>query len=239
MDDFASASNVNGLFSDSSSDVKRIFSTKDRKVDFIELSHKTIAYVHSALGYPAMYEVESNDYQPKAKAVLMDLDGTSVHSESFWIWIIQQTIAELLDNPKFELEDADLPYVSGHSVSEHLQYCIDKYCPDQSVEAARQAYFRITDREMQAISDGHGRTDAFTPAPHLKEFLMRLRENNIKIGLVTSGLYAKAWPEILSAFRELKMGDPVEFYDAIITAGCALKKGQTGTLGELSPKPHP
>ena len=31
----------------------------------------------------------------------------------------------------------------------------------------------------------------------------------------------------------------MDFYDVIITAGQALKKGQTGTLGELSPKPHP
>ena len=35
------------------------------------------------------------------------------------------------------------------------------------------------------------------------------------------------------------MGDPVDFYDSIITAGQALRKGQTGTLGELEPKPHP
>jgi len=35
------------------------------------------------------------------------------------------------------------------------------------------------------------------------------------------------------------MGDPLEFYDSIITAGTTLRKGQTGTLGELAPKPHP
>jgi beta-phosphoglucomutase-like phosphatase (HAD superfamily) len=35
------------------------------------------------------------------------------------------------------------------------------------------------------------------------------------------------------------MGDPREFYDAIITAGFPLRKGEAGTLGELSPKPHP
>lgn len=45
--------------------------------------------------------------------------------------------------------------------------------------------------------------------------------------------------EIISTFRQLDMGDPVGFYDAIITAGQALRKGQTGTLGELAPKPHP
>ena len=35
------------------------------------------------------------------------------------------------------------------------------------------------------------------------------------------------------------MGDPKDFYDAIITAGFAIRKGEVGTLGELSPKPHP
>jgi beta-phosphoglucomutase-like phosphatase (HAD superfamily) len=35
------------------------------------------------------------------------------------------------------------------------------------------------------------------------------------------------------------MGEPTEFYDAIITAGYPLGKGKVGTLGELSPKPHP
>jgi len=35
------------------------------------------------------------------------------------------------------------------------------------------------------------------------------------------------------------MGDPKEFYDAIVTAGFAIRKGEVGTLGELSPKPHP
>jgi hypothetical protein len=57
--------------------------------------------------------------------------------------------------------------------------------------------------------------------------------------LVTSGLYEKAWPEILSAFQAMDLGDPCEFYDAIISAGYPLGQGQVGTLGELSPKPHP
>ena len=35
------------------------------------------------------------------------------------------------------------------------------------------------------------------------------KENKIKIGLVTSGLYEKAMPEIISAFKQLDMGDPV------------------------------
>jgi beta-phosphoglucomutase-like phosphatase (HAD superfamily) len=35
------------------------------------------------------------------------------------------------------------------------------------------------------------------------------------------------------------MGSPAAFYYAIISAGFPLRKGSVGTLGELSPKPHP
>ena len=149
------------------------------------------------------------------------------------------TTGSLLNNPKFELEEEDLPFVSGHSVSEHLSYCIDKYCPGASLEKAREYYFMHTHREMDEIMNGRGKDGAFTPAEGIKDFLLELKSMGVKIGLVTSGLYEKAWPEILSAFKTLGMGDPKDFYDAIISAGFPLGKGKVGTLGELSPKPHP
>ena len=219
--------------------VVSITATGDGKVEFIAFADHTLAYVNSALGYPAYYPVHPVELQQPVQAVLMDLDGTSVNSEEFWIWIIQLTTASLLDKPKFELEEADLPHVSGHSVSEHLQYCLQKYCPDKRVEEARHIYFAHTHREMAEIMAGRGRANAFTPTPGLKEFLLWLKAEKIKIGLVTSGLYEKAYPEILSAFDTLGLGDPAAFYDTIITAGFPLRKGEVGTLGELSPKPHP
>lgn len=219
--------------------VVSIHATRDRKVEFIAFGEHTIAYVASALGYPAYYPVHSVALTRPVRAVLMDLDGTSVRSEGFWIWIIQQTTASLLADPGFTLEPADLPFVSGHSVSEHLTYCIRKYCPDKTVEEARKFYFEHTHCELQAILEGRGRTEAFVPAPGLKAFLLALKELGIKIALVTSGLYEKAWPEIVAAFRAMDLGDPRAFYDAIITAGFPLRRGEVGTLGELSPKPHP
>jgi beta-phosphoglucomutase len=219
--------------------VRHILATGDGKVEFIIFDEHAIAYVNSAMGYPAYYPVPEVRLDTPVKAVLMDLDGTTVHSEPFWIWIIQKTTASLLENPAFELEDADIPYVSGHSVSEHLQYCIRKYCPDKSVEEARRWYFKHTNYEMNEILAGRGRKGAFTPSAGIKEFLYELKSRGIKIGLVTSGLYEKAWPEILDAFQTLGMGDPRHFYDAIITAGHAIRPGEPGTLGELSPKPHP
>jgi len=228
-----------GIFRVGKDGVKSITATGDKKVEFIAFEDHTLAYVKSAMDYPAYYPVHPVQMEKPIKAVLMDLDGTSVRSEEFWIWIIQQSTASLLGDPNFELEEADLPYVSGHSVSEHLQHCIRKYCPDKTVEEARNYYFEHTHREMKLIMEGKGKEGAFVPSPGLKEFLYELKDLGVKIGLVTSGLYEKAWPEILSAFRTLKMGDPKEFYDAIITAGFAIRKGEVGTLGELSPKPHP
>ena len=219
--------------------VTRIGATGDGKVEFVDFGGPVLAHVVSAMGYPAYYPALDAELARPLQAVLMDLDGTSVHSETFWIWIIQQSTASLLGDPHFELEEADLPYVSGHSVSEHLQYCVTKYCPDKTVEAARAFYFEHTRRELAEIVEGRGRVDAFVPAPGLKEFLLELKRMGVRIGLVTSGLHEKAWPEIVAAFRALDMGDPADFYDAIVTAGYPLGQGAPGTLGELSPKPHP
>jgi beta-phosphoglucomutase-like phosphatase (HAD superfamily) len=228
-----------GRFETGKNGVQAIVATGDQKVEFIAFEDQTLAFVGSSLGYPAYYPVHPVRLDRPIKAVLMDLDGTSVRSESFWIWIIQQTTGSLLEDPKFELEEVDLPFVSGHSVSEHLQYCIEKYVPGATLQQAREFYFKHTHREMEAILQGKGRANAFTPTPGLKEFLLGLKKSGVKIGLVTSGLYEKAYPEILAAFQTLNMGAPEEFYDAIITAGYPLRKGEIGTLGELSPKPHP
>lgn len=219
--------------------VKAILTPADRKTELIVYEDKTLCYVKSAMGYPAIYPLPEVRFEGPAKAVLMDLDGTSVRSESFWMWIIEKTVARLKEQSDFRLESVDEPHVSGHSVSEHLQYCIDKYCPEKNVEEARKFYFEITEYEMNEILHGRGKPGAFTPAPGLKKFLTELKGNGVKIGLVTSGLYNKAMPEIISAFRTLDMGDPLEFYDVVINAGTALKKGQVGTMGELESKPHP
>jgi beta-phosphoglucomutase-like phosphatase (HAD superfamily) len=229
-----------GTFRAGAGGVARVLATGDRKVEFVRFeSGRVLAHVRSAMGYPAYYPLEAAAIERPVEAVLMDLDGTSVHSEAFWIWVIERTTARLVGNAKFALEVADLPFVSGHSVSEHLQYCIGKYAPGASLETAREIYFEITHREMKEVLEGRGRADAFRPAPGLKEFLLELKGRGIKIGLVTSGLHEKAWPEIVAAFRQLGMGDPKEFYDAIVTAGFPLRKGEVGTLGELEPKPHP
>lgn len=230
-----------GRFSSGAGSVQAIHATGDGKVELVSFRTHTLAHVTSSLGYPAYYPFHRAHILRPVTAVLMDLDGTSVRSEGFWIRIIQETVATLLDDRFFNLSTADLPYVSGHSVSEHLQYCVDHYLPGRTVEEARAVYFSHARREVQAILAGGGHADAFVPAKGLKEFLLALKAERVRIGLVTSGLHEKAWPEIVAAFRVMGLGDPRQFYDSIITAGFPLAEshGEPGTLGELEPKPHP
>jgi len=228
-----------GRFAVNEAGVQSISATGDGKVEFVAFAEHTLAFVRSAMGYPAYYPVYPVDLARPVQAVLMDLDGTSVRSERFWVGIIEQTVASLLKDDGLRLADEDTPYVSGHSVSEHLQYCMDKYCPEHSVEEARRTYFQHSRRELQEISEGRGRNDAFVPAAGLKRFLLELKSRNTAIGLVSSGLYEKAYPAICAAFQTMGLGRPEDFYDVIITAGYPLGGGSSGTLGELSAKPHP
>lgn len=219
--------------------VEGILSTGDGKVELICFASQTLAYVKSLSGYPAYYPLRDSAIERPVKAVLMDLDGTTVSSELFWVWIIERTTATLRGEDSFKLEAEDLPFVSGHSTTEHLQYCIGKYMRGVSIEQARERYFALFRYEMAEIAAGRGRAGAFTPARGIKEFLLELKEREIKIALVTSGLYEKAMPEILSAFKTLGLGAPEDFYDSIITAGFQPGNRNYGTIGELSPKPHP
>lgn len=219
--------------------VRHILATGDRKVELIAFANHTLAHVRSALGHPAYYPLRPVRRAGKVQAVLMDLDGTTVHSEAFWIGIIEKSVQSLLEDAAFTFAAEDIPFVSGHSISEHLRYAIGKYTPHATLAQAREWYTRNTAVEMDLILQGKGIPGAFRPAPGIKDFLLALKTMGIKIALVTSGLYRKAYPEILSAFQTLEMGDPQAFYDCIITAGNPLEKGSAGTLGELAAKPHP
>lgn len=228
-----------GAFTAGKEGVKAILSTLDKKVELIAFENKTLAYLPSAVKYDAYYPIYPIAFQKPVKAVLMDLDGTSVKSEEFWMWIIEQTMRKMMKQPDFTFVPEDYPFIAGNSVSEHLTYCIKKYCPSLDLNETRRCYDDIINYELNEIMQGRGRSGAFVPAEHLKEFLLELKANKIRIGLVTSGLYRKAMPEIISAFRTLDMGDPNEFYDAIITAGVPFEKGKPGNMSELPIKPHP
>jgi beta-phosphoglucomutase len=221
-----------------------IYKTKDSRAYFIRNEKKVLVYLPTSIGVPAYYELVPVKMPAKIKAVLMDLDGTTVKSEEFWIWVVEEVVRQITKKRDFKFTPEDIPHVSGFSVSEHLSYAINKYLnknPEATLSKAQKLYFEIVHRELSNIAEGKSSQSnhTFKPSDYLKEFLLALKEKGIKIGLVSSGLHEKAWPEIISAFKTLSLGNPLEFYDTIVTAGTAIKKGQAGTLGELEPKPHP
>ncbi len=189
-------------------------------------------------GVEATYPFEKTRTEFPIQAVLMDLDGTTVISEEFWMYLIEKTIKQLTV-PEFCLSSEDTPYVSGFSTAEHLEYCLNKYKIDRSLNEALECYHKTAQFELNEIIEGRGNVDAFKPRKGLKKFLYALKKAGIKVALATSGLDYKAIPEIVSAFRVLDMGDPINFYDAVITGGRRKGRGEYGTIGEMAVKPHP
>ena len=206
-------------------------------VDFFDWQGKPYCTIRQC-GVEATYPFEKPTTQFPIQAVLMDLDGTTVISEEFWIYLIEKTVKRL-SSPAFCLSQEDTPYVSGFSTAEHLEYCLKKYKIEKTVNEALCVYHETAREELCEIMQGRGNAEAFKPREGLKAFLYALKRAGVKIGLATSGLDYKAIPEIVSAFRVLGMGDPIAFYDAVITGGRRKGEGEYGTIGEMAVKPHP
>ena len=207
-------------------------------INFINHNNEILVEINQC-GVETIYKLKDFKTNDKVKYVLMDLDGTTVKSEEFWIYLIERTTAEMLGDGSFKLEECDAPFVSGFSTIEHLEYTKKKYKYTQDINEALATYHRIARFELNEIMEGRGNVNAFKPREGLKEFLFTLKENGIKVALATSGLDYKAIPEIVSTFKVLDMGDPIDFYDAIITGGRQKNPGEYGTIGELAVKPHP
>lgn len=218
--------------------MKELIGKKLNNVEFIERDGKAYGRLNNS-GVSVDYEIKPAIPKQPIEAILMDLDGTTVTSEEFWVYIIERTMQELVGDKNFHLVEEDVPHVSGFTTADHLQYCIDKYFPDQDLNKANAIYHVVAKAELDEILAGGGKSEAFKPADGLKEFLLEVKARGIKIGLVTSGLDYKAIPEIVAVFRTLDMGDPLKFYDAIITGGHRKDTHEYGTLGEIAAKPHP
>ena len=199
-------------------------------IEFINNNDQLLVKI-SQCGVSATYPLNENIQQNKIKYVLMDLDGTTVKSEEFWVYLIEKTVQACLKKDDFHLEKSDAPYVSGFTTVEHLEYCKNRYHFSQSISEALEEYHRIARFELNEIMLGRGNINAFEPRKGLKEFLLELKRMNIKIGVATSGLKYKAVPEIVSTFKLIGLGDPLEFYDGLITGGDQ-KKGNMAQLAK-------
>lgn len=241
VNDFSSVSvTCDGFFHIHKNCVTKILQSKDRKIYLIMFDDRQMLIgVNTQDSFVSYYPIQKSNIEYPIKAVLMDLDGTTLYSEIFWIHVIEETIRFLTNNKDFSAKEEDIPFISGHSVSEHLIYCIEKYYPSCSLKDAMNIYYKVSQRELNALLNDGSNELNIKPAFYLKEFLFELIDKGIKIGLVTSGLYEKAYPEISSICLSLDMEKPEKIYNSIITAGSPLKDHCVGTLGELSSKPHP
>lgn len=207
-------------------------------INFIDKGDDLFVEINQS-GIDAFYRMPKVKTNPKIKYLLMDLDGTTVQSEEFWMYLIERTTQELLNDKNFRLAKEDKPFVCGYTTIVHLTYVKNKYHFPQDLDYAFEVYNKITKFELDEIMEGRGNVNAFKPRPGLKEFLLKVKSSGIQIGLATSGLDYKAIPEIVSAFKVLDMGDPLDFYDRIMIGGNQKLHGQYGRTGELSAKPHP
>ena len=210
---------------------------------FTGRGHQMEVTINSRAGIFPTFPLPQAQMSKPIQGVLLDLDGTCIKSEAFWIRTILDTTNIARERCGIEpLEgflEKELPHISGRTVPEHLMYCIENYCPGFPLGALQEIYTRLAEEYIVKCNSGEDAFDAFEPAEGLKELLLALKEQGIKIALVTSGLYYKAWPEVEQAMEKMNLGDATTFFDAIITSGTLAGPGQCGTMGNAIAKPWP
>ena len=115
-----------GRFTTGRNGVRIIAATGDEKVELIGFESHTLAYVKSALDYPAYYPVHPVFPEKPVQAVLMAWTAPVFAVRALGL-DHPTNLASLKNDPHFELEESDLPYISGHSVS-GIYSTVDKYC---------------------------------------------------------------------------------------------------------------
>ena len=147
-----------------------VFVSIDKKIEFVVLrSGFYLAGVVSVSSTVTYYPLKDVKIGEKISSVLMDLDGTTVNSENFWIEIIRLVVVRMINNEGFTFANSDIPFILGHSVSEHLNYCIERYCPSFDINEAIALYREISNYELEKIIVD-GNYSAFEPTMGLKEF---------------------------------------------------------------------
>lgn len=226
------------LFSKEDKEIDSIFVTNDKKIEFVRFKNNTLLMgIKSSFRSNSYYNIHDLRLK-KVKNILMDMDGTTMLSEKFWVEMLRISVVKVTKDDNFKFSDSDFPYISGHSVTEHLSYCIDKYKLKCKLFELKKIYDDIVDYNLDNLelsSNAH----FFEPREGLKNFLLKIKEKGIKIALVSSGSTKKVTATLNCVFKNMNMGNPLDYYDCIITGGDACKKLKYGTIGELYAKPYP
>lgn len=166
------------------------------------------------------------------EAVMMDMDGSSTDTEKLVLEAIRLMMAEALDDDGFQFAPDDYPHIIGDSTTNHIGYLVERYGLDPAklhdYIATYYAHYHAT---LKGIRDGRITESLIEPMPGLREFLEKLKDRGIKVGLVTSSLQAEVNIVMPEVFRGMGLSpDYRSFYDAVIAAD---------EVGEAFLKPHP
>lgn len=226
------------LFSNENKEIDSIFVTDDRKIEFVRFKNRSLLMgIRSSFRSNSYYNIQ--DVKLKGvKNILMDMDGTTMLSEQFWIEMLRLSVDKANNDNNFKFSDSDFPYISGHSVTEHLSYCIDKYKLKCNLFDLKKIYDDIVDYNLDNLTNSTNEV-FFEPREGLKKFLLKIKAKGIKIALVSSGSTKKVMSTLNCVFKKMDMGNPLDYYDCIITGGESCKKFKYGTIGELYAKPYP
>lgn len=234
---FQTKSTSDGYFS-IEKNADKIYVSLDKKIEFVILPNKKVivGVICSTFG-ETYYPMRDVEFPEKITSVVMDLDGTTAISEKFWINVIKETFIAVSNKVDFDFNESDIPFISGHTTYEHLLYCLTKYDSPSKIDLAVEKYNKIAEHELEKLLKTGD--DSIIPTNGLGNFINICKLYGVKIGLVTSGSYEKAYPEIQSIIRQLKYSEIAQVYDTVITAGSPLSKYHIGTMGQLVAKPHP
>ncbi len=230
----------NGIGEEKTQGEVALFVTNDEKCIFRQNGEDVLMHYPLGTGVNAYYQYVPTAMPKKIKYLLMDLDGTSIQSEGFWVHIIEAVAAKMTCDETFRFKAEDEPFVSGYTVSEHLTYMLKKYAEftDANLEKATKFYFEIVREELAQIESGTYKGNPFEVTKGLKELLIYCKNSGVKVALVSSGLIEKARPEIISACDSMGI-EIFDYYDKIITGGIVPEDNCYGTLGNYCAKPHP
>lgn len=178
------------------------------------------------------------------RAILLDLDGTTVRTEPIWNSLVELAVREVLGRDDFVFAPDDIPRISGFSVEANIRYALQCYGPtsDDALVAKAVAVQRSLLWEfLTAVERGDASAvERIDPMPGVAAWLRHLQEAAIPVALVSAAPERKVMTELNCAFTRMALGSPQEFFAVIMTLESSHHQGlRQPVVPAARPKPDP
>ena len=168
------------------------------------------------------------------RAVLLDLDGTSLLSEDFWAAVLAETLARC---GRTVINHVDQTLLRGGSTEEHLAQLMVRYGLRVDRDQVRTAYQEVVDERFHEASIAE-LADVMPIAEGFVALRDRLLALRLPMLLVTNGGFAKTAKQLEILAHHLEESSP----DRVATGvWCSPDPPGAGlnSFGAGSAKPHP